>query len=421
MASFAFLHAADLHLDSPLRGLAEDPDAPAGRIRGASRVAVQNLVALALSEGVALVLLAGDLFDGDWPDWRSGGFLAGQLRRLTAAGIEVVAIRGNHDAAAASTLALPPMPGFTLLAEDRPQTLTLPGLGLAVHGQGFATQAVTANLAASYPAPVQGLLNIGVLHSCVEDGAHERYAPCSLEQLRAHGYDYWALGHVHARRELSDDPWVVFPGNLQGRDVGETGPKGATLVRVGDGRIGSVEHRVLDDVRWHHARVALEGAEDEEQALALVRARAEEALDAAQDRLLALRLTLAGATAAHAGLARDPAGLRARVALALSAVEGPERLWLESVRLETAPATQATPLAARVDALGALARSLATAEADAAATASLREHAALLLARLPAGAQLPDDHPAVLAARGEVPASLLERARGLVLARLGEG
>lgn len=422
MASFAFLHAADLHLDSPLRGLADDPDAPAERIRRATRSALEGLVALALRERVALVLLAGDLFDGDWPDWRSGGFLAGQLRRLTAAGITVAAIRGNHDAAAGSTLSLPALPGFTLLREDRPETLTLPALGTALHGQGFATAAVTTNLAAGYPPAVPGLLNIGLLHSCVEDGAHARYAPCSLAQLRDHGYDYWALGHVHARRVLSQDPWIVFPGNIQGRDVGETGAKGATLVRVVDGRVAAVEHRVLDVVRWDHATVGLADAADEEAALARVRAAAEASLQAADGRLLALRLTLRGATPAHAALARDPAGTRARVALALSALAGPELLWLESVRLDTAPAADAAGLLARSDALGALARSLGTPAADAAVAAAVAEHAAALLGRLPGGGGgLGDGHVAVLAAAGQVPSALLDRARHLLLARLAEG
>ena len=102
MSSFRFLHLADLHLDSPLRGLEADPEAPAERIRTASRLALRNAVDFALAERLDLVVIAGDLFDGDWQDWRTGHFLVGQIGRLTRAGIRVVAIRGNHDAASGS-------------------------------------------------------------------------------------------------------------------------------------------------------------------------------------------------------------------------------------------------------------------------------------------------------------------------------
>src|ERR1700688_820675 len=99
MTTFRFLHCADLHLDSPLRGLEADPDAPAEKIRGATRQALVNLIDYAINERVDFVVAAGDLFDGDWQDWRTGQYLIGQLARLTTAGIHFVAIRGNHDAA----------------------------------------------------------------------------------------------------------------------------------------------------------------------------------------------------------------------------------------------------------------------------------------------------------------------------------
>ncbi|MBV9750683.1 MAG: metallophosphoesterase, partial [Acetobacteraceae bacterium] len=107
MASFRFLHVADVHLDSPLRGLEENPEAPVGRIREASRRAVENLVEFVLREAVPLVVIAGDLFDGDWRDYCTGHYLANQLGRLTREGVHVVVIRGNHDAESVLTRALP--------------------------------------------------------------------------------------------------------------------------------------------------------------------------------------------------------------------------------------------------------------------------------------------------------------------------
>ena len=239
MPDFTFLH-----LDSPLRGL--DAAAPAGRIRDASRQALANLVTLAEERQVAFVLLAGDLYDGDWKDWRTGQFLAQQLARLTRAGIEVIAISGNHDAEQVLTKKLS-IPGMMRAA--RPETRRLRSVPVAVHGQSFATPAVTDNLALAYPEPVDGLFNIGLLHTACGSTAHDNYAPCSVADLTRRGYDYWALGHVHTRSVLSEDPWVVFPGNIQGRHVKEEGSKGATLVTV-DGRRVLLEHQALDVLRW---------------------------------------------------------------------------------------------------------------------------------------------------------------------------
>jgi DNA repair exonuclease SbcCD nuclease subunit len=153
---FRFLHAADIHLDSPLRGLERYPDAPAAEVREAPRRALENLVDLALEEQVAFLLIAGDLYDGDWRDYNTGIFFAAQMRRLTAAEIPVVLVAGNHDAASQITKSLSLPPGVVQLATDVPQTHELPHLGVAIHGQGFATRSVSRDLAAGYPMAVLG-------------------------------------------------------------------------------------------------------------------------------------------------------------------------------------------------------------------------------------------------------------------------
>ena len=227
MRDFRFLHAADIHLDSPMRGLEADPDAPIKLVREASRAAFRNLIDTAINERVAFVLIAGDLYDGDWQDWRTGLFFVEQVSRLAAAGIPLIMVAGNHDAASVITRHLRLPEHVTLFPHDRGGRLLLEEYGVAVHGQSFATRAVTEDLSRNYPDPVPDLFNIGLLHTSLTGRpGHENYAPTTVDVLIAKGYDYWALGHVHAREIIHEDPWIVFPGNLQGRQVRESGPQG---------------------------------------------------------------------------------------------------------------------------------------------------------------------------------------------------
>jgi exonuclease SbcD len=245
------VHAADLHLDSPLRGLPAYPKAPLDAFRRATRRALRRLVALCLQEDAAALLLAGDLVDGSGRDHKTGLFLVRQLLRLHDAGIPVLSVRGNHDAASRVVKNVLWPGNVVELGLDGPETVVLEGAGLAVHGQSYLRPATYEDLARSYPAPISALANVGVLHTSAEGRrGHDPYAPCSRSGLLARGYDYWALGHVHAREVLAQAPWVVFCGNLQGRSPREVGPKGATLITVVQGRVAAVEHRPLDVVRY---------------------------------------------------------------------------------------------------------------------------------------------------------------------------
>jgi len=146
-----FLHAADLHLDSPLRGLARHDEAPANDLRGATRKAFNNLVELAIEEKVVFVLLAGDLFDGTWQDFSTAIFLAKKLGELDRAGIRVFGVLGNHDAQSKLTNALERPKNLTLFPANNPQTEFLNDLEVAIHGQSFGRQHVEQNLAVGSP------------------------------------------------------------------------------------------------------------------------------------------------------------------------------------------------------------------------------------------------------------------------------
>ena len=217
MTSFRFLHTADIHLDSPLRGLAGQEGIAAERVRTATRDALAQLVGLAIEEKVDFLIIAGDLYDGDWRDYKTGLFFTRQMGRLNREGIPVYLLHGNHDAKSQITPRLELPDNVQVFGTRKPETFSLDELKVALHGQSFRQRDVTDNLALNYPDPASGVFNIGVLHTGLGGmGGHENYEPCALDDLINKGYDYWALGHVHQANVLHEKPHIVFPGNLQG-------------------------------------------------------------------------------------------------------------------------------------------------------------------------------------------------------------
>ncbi|NTV05886.1 MAG: DNA repair exonuclease [Chlorobiaceae bacterium] len=300
---FTFLHAADIHLDSPLKGLEDYPDAPLDQIRLAARRAFDNLVQLAIDEKVAFVLLAGDLYDGDWKDYNTGIYFVHRMGRLREAGIPVIMVSGNHDAASQITRSLKLPDNVTLLPHRSVGTLHLDQLGVAIHGQSFSSRSVMDDLVRNYPQGDLLLFNIGLLHTSLNGRpGHEPYAPCTLDALRSKGYQYWALGHIHQREEICRDPWVVFSGNIQGRHIRETGPKGCTLVSVDEGRVVSLEERELDVLRWEVCHVNPAPCDSVDSLCDLVREAFENKRSKSDGRPLAVRLIIEGITPLHGQL-----------------------------------------------------------------------------------------------------------------------
>lgn len=374
-----FVHAADLHLDSPLKGLRAYPGAPVEAMRSATRVALEALVDMTIEERADFLVVAGDLYDGDWKHFGTGLHLGAQMARLREAGIPVLAIRGNHDAASVITKRLRLPDNVHVLDHARPQSVVLEQAGAVVHGQSFATRAVVENLSGGYPAAVPGLFNVGLLHTSLGGYAqHERYAPCAVSELVALGYDYWALGHVHERAVLHERPWVVFAGNLQGRHARECGAKGATVVSVEHGEVG-VQHRVLDHVRWARVEVDAAGASDDVDVLERVERALGAAVAAADGRPLACRIVVSGVTEAHGALVAEPERLECEVR-AVATDAGAERLWVERVRWATTPAVQ--PIAGD-DAIGDVLRIVRRAAASETTLRALAEQLKPLSVKLP--------------------------------------
>lgn len=384
MASFRFLHAADIHLDSPLKGLTGQEGSAAERVRTATREALERLVGLAIEEKVDFVIIAGDLYDGDWRDYKTGLFFAGQMGRLNAASIPVYLLHGNHDAESQITKRLDLPDNVFVFGTRKPETFVLDELTVALHGQSFRQRDVTDNLVPEYPESVSGAFNIGVLHTgCGGMGGHANYAPCSLDDLVNKGYDYWALGHVHQAAVLHERPHVVFPGNLQGRHVKETGAKGACLVTVEDNEITELECVPCDVVRWAVLPVSLNDAVSMGDVIDRVRETLESAVANVSDgKLLACRIVLEGRTDVHARLVASEDRLLSE-ARASALGLGDEIAWVEKVIVATEGALDAQTLAKREDAIGELERMLQDAKTDTNLLAQIEGDVGELIRRLP--------------------------------------
>jgi DNA repair exonuclease SbcCD nuclease subunit len=255
---FRFLHAADLHLDRPLKGLTNLDPSMAEQVQIASRTALQRMFEVAIREDVQFVLLAGDIFDGDVRDYGTVYFLLNELGRLSKS-IPVYVIRGNHDALNAATRRMNwPANVFEFPAGSATRHV-ISECKVAITGQSFGDTAEAQNLVQGYPSPLAGHFNIGLLHTSLAGAeGHDTYAPTSEQELSSLGYDYWALGHIHARRMVrSGSPWIVFPGNIQGSSVRECGPRGCVIVEVDDLSHATAQFVDLDAFRFHTVTVTI--------------------------------------------------------------------------------------------------------------------------------------------------------------------
>ncbi len=340
--AFRFIHCADLHLDSPLKGLWKIDPRYAEWIRSATRKAFTRLVDMAVEDQVDFVVIAGDLYDGDWKSADTGIFLNRQLKRLADAEIPVFAVTGNHDALSVVTKSVK-WPETAHCFGDTAASVVLSDVGVVVHGRSFGERYQGADFVTAYPPPHAGLFNLGLLHTSLTGAAgHAQYAPCSPAQLAGMGYDYWALGHVHVPRVVQENPHIVYAGNIQGRDIGETGARGCYVVTVDQDRTPVPHFVALDDVRWARIELALDAIDVDtpEDVIGSVLDAIESEVPPDQ-RLLACRVELTGATPLHRQLVSRRGSLREEVAN--SAETQLERICLEDVVVKTKASTDARP------------------------------------------------------------------------------
>lgn len=382
----------------------------AQRFAEATRTAFANLVDKAIEERVDFVVIAGDVYDGEWRDNAIGLFFNRQIARLDRAQIPVFVLKGNHDADSVVTKSVTLPASVRQFATRNPSSFRLDTLKVALHGQGFTDRATTDNLALAYPAPEPGWFNIGVLHTSLTGRPpHDNYSPCSVQDLVSRGYDYWALGHVHEFEIVSRDPAIVFPGNLQGRSVRETGPRGAVLVTVTDGQVSTIERLIVDDARWHEVQVdlaCLEGLPDLWRSVEVALAPL---VEAAEGRPIAARVRLSGASPLVPWLLANRTSASDEVQAAGHRASA--EFWLEKVEFRLHADAQPIHTSGALD-IGSL---IAEAAEDPEFAALAQQLLGEISARLPGG----------LGAQGgpvgDDLGALLTEARALVLQRVAEG
>lgn len=408
-----FVHAADLHLDAPFKGV----DAADPRVRQAlvasTYDALESLVEVCLTAEADFLVVAGDVYNAGEPSLRAQFAFRDACTKLIEAGVRVYIARGNHDATSLGTrLALAEgVHEFSASAVERVVYEAADGASCAIYGRSFRASAERANLAQGYKRQIADTLAIGVLHTNVGGRpGHEPYAPCSLEDLRASGMDYWALGHIHKPEVLGSEPEIVYAGCTQGLTPNECGVRGCRVVTLGpDG----AHSRFLPTsaVIWDQATVDVTGMDDADGLLAALAGTTSRMSAGAEGRPTVLRIMLEGRSRLHAELARPGALADIRAEAASSALERSPWVWIDRVVDRTRPMLDLDSLRDGQDLPGDLVRMTDALEADGAALAGLLESVASpLLARIDS-----HDTPTLDAA------SILERARDLALDRLLAG
>jgi len=359
MDSFRFVHAADLHIDSPFAGVGDADNRVATRLREATYEAFQNLVDLCINQNADFLVIAGDVYDGADRSVRAQLRFLDGLSKLSEKGIKTFVVHGNHDPLDGWQSSITWPEGVHIFGAT-PKWVNFEKNGevvAAVQGMSYPTREVNDNLAVQFSPPTSGnLFAIGLLHANVgANSAHPNYAPCTVEDLSESGIDYWALGHVHTRQTLKRAaPVIAYPGNTQGRHPNETGARGALVVDVDPSGASRSEFVALDVVRWERSQVDISNLETIDSLDSAIRQATDNLSVQAEDRDVVSRLTLVGRGPLHEQLAVNGAveDLLDSVRSAWSGGGSPW-VWVERIVDFTRPAIDIESRAKADDFLGA--------------------------------------------------------------------
>ena len=310
MKKFRFIHAADLHLDSPFRGLAQASGPLRDRLGSATFEALNRIVTHAIESKSDFVVIAGDLYDSRDRSLRALVEFRQQMERLAERDIGVYVVHGNHDPLNGwgSEFKMPSNV-FTFDGEVKALPVIRKGREVArVAGVSYMRERVTDNLARSFKRTLGDVYSIAVLHANIgRQSGHADYAPASVDDLVSAGFDYWALGHVHNRSVLSASPAIVYPGNPQGRHARETGPRGCFQVDVDSSGRTRLKFIETDFVRWANLEFSIGDHSRMDSLIDGLRENAQR-IGANFGGSTVLRCRLVGSGPLHSDLRRDGMG-----------------------------------------------------------------------------------------------------------------
>jgi DNA repair exonuclease SbcCD nuclease subunit len=394
MKRLRFMHAADLHLDSPFKGMSALPERVRERIRESTFEALKELVALAIHEQVDFVLISGDVYDLSDRSLRAQIRFQKALEQLAEQGIPTYIIHGNHDPEDGRAAKLDWPAAVHFFACDQVETISVEkphrGVIAQIHGISYRSSAVTENLAVKFRAGQENVCQIGLLHTNVDgDPGHDNYAPCSKQDLLEAGMSYWALGHVHTRNVLHQQPAIVYPGNLQGRSIRETGPRGCYIVDMSEDGRAELTFHALDQVRWFLERLSVAGIQTEQELKDRLGEQLERIRAEADGRAAVVRLVLEGRSAVHGLLSKGRALQELTAELREDEDERSRFVWVESIEDRTASELDLEALQQEKSFLGDLLRYSAALQGDDEALALFASEALAALQSLPQAADNP--------------------------------
>jgi DNA repair protein SbcD/Mre11 len=344
---FTFIHAADLHLDSPFRGLTKTPAAVRDALSEATFVALQRLTETAIAVNADFIVMAGDLFDEADRSLKAQLALVREWEKLARHGVGVYVIHGNHDHLGGRRAALTLPSNVHIFGaeavECRPAYRRDGELAAYIYGISYGERAVTRNLVPQYSRREDGPYHIAMLHGNVGgDAEHDSYAPCRLDELKQSGFDYWALGHIHKREVLNAaHPCIVYPGNTQGRNPRERGVKGCYVARVGEDGLAELAFSPLGPVLWEVAELSIADAGTEQELLDQLMKLADNIGGQSGGSPVMLRLILNGRGALHGELAEQTAvaALLESLQRELEPARGEAWVYIYSLEIETGAMT----------------------------------------------------------------------------------
>ena len=359
MPSFSFIHAADLHLDSPFSALSLDNPDLADTMRSATFEAFEKVIQICLEKRVDFLLVAGDVYDGADRSLRAQVKFRDGLKRLNEAGIRSFVVHGNHDPLNGWSSSLEWPPGIHLFG-DHVETVGVKRDGdlLAfIQGISYPKKDERRNLSRLLKR-TDPAFHIALMHANVgSDTGHEPYAPCSLEDLLKPEMDYWALGHVHRNRVLSQDlPFAIYPGNTQGRNIRETGERGCYLIRVNEDREVEIEFHATDVIRWTREELPINDLQSEQDLIDAMNRVCLVISDAESGRPAIVQIFLTGSGPLYRSLRNPNTALDLLEILHETGMSYSPFVWVEQFQLRVSPELDQTERMKEKDFVGELLR-----------------------------------------------------------------